>query len=193
MLQVYHRNKGRTDFDPKLLEFSEPYKLDKVTKIHLPVYDQNRKWSLAMAPFGIKRISVKNERYFVKTKYRRVIDQINQLVPAVAKHLFDNREKYGITKTEEELQTLLKKDSFQCRTFYDRVFYDGDTRKPIDLKALNERGTSFKIMVSVKPTIYIADDGNIFIDLELMRATIYPNASKMEKQPEPVAAAVATN
>lgn len=179
MLQIHVRGKGRSDFNQSELGFSEPEKLNKGEgwKINLP-YGTDKIWSISLPPFDTKCIAKKDNRYYVRTKYRRIINLINQLVDPVAKYLHEHRTELGITKSLSELQTTLTRDIFVGRTLHTNVFYDRE-QLPVELDQLNP-GISVK--VSVKPVLYVRKNEDPYIDFEITRAIVASITKQIKKQ-----------
>lgn len=172
MLQSYVRGKGYVPYDQTQLSFVDEVKLTNAEGWKINVnYENTKSWSLCLPKFDTARVGMKENRYFLRTKYFRVLECINQLVDPVAHHIFTNRERLGVTKTEEEIKTMLTKDLFVARTLHCNVFMDADTHKQMDLTTLKSR---FRVKCYVKPVVYIRND-QIYIDLEIARATIFTN------------------
>jgi hypothetical protein len=176
--QVYVRGKGYVNYDPTQLSFADEIKLTNAEgwKINLH-YENINVWSLALPKFDTGFVSVKNNRYLLRTKYHRVIDCVNQLVEPVVQYICKNREKLGVTKTEEELRTMLTKTLFVSRTLHPNVFIDKETHQQVDLETLKSH---FRVKCYAKPVLYIRDS-DIYIDFETTRATIMKNTSNKKE------------
>lgn len=169
MLQIHVRGKGRGEFNPAELRFSEAEKLNKGKgwKINLH-HGSDKIWSICLPPFDTKYISKKNDRYFIRTKYRRVVDLINKLADPIAKYLNSHREELGVTKSLSELQTALKRDIFVCHTLHKNVFYNRE-RQPVKL---DELAPGINVKVSVKPVVYVRENEDPYVDFEITRAVV---------------------
>jgi hypothetical protein len=178
MLQVYVRGKGRCDFNPTELGFSEAEKLNKGNgwRVNL-LYGPDKIWSICLPPFNTKSISKRGNRYFIRTKYRRVVDLINELVDPVAKYLDTHREELGVTKSLSELQTALKRDIFIGRTLHTSVFYNRE-KQPVELDELTP---GINVKVSVKPVVYIRENKDPYVDFEITRAIVTNKSERSEK------------
>lgn len=181
MLQAYVRGTGRVAYESTKLSFSDETKLTNADgwKLNL-CYDNNKSWSLSLPKFDTARVSVKDKRYFLRTKYSRVLDSINELAGPVAQYIYANRERLGVTKSEDDIKKMLIKDLFVARTLHSNVFVDINTNKPMDLNTLKSR---FRVKVYVKPVVYIRGE-EIYIDLEIARATISTDLTKKSKNNE---------
>lgn len=168
MLQAYLRGKGCVQFDPSQISFLEPIQLTNTqgAKVGLE-YESNRNWSLAMPKFNTKQIAMKNNRYFLRTKYRAVTEKANEIIPIIAEYVYLNGEKYGITQTKEEICQMLMKESFIARTLHSNVFIDFHTDKPLDVTQVQG---PFQVKAYVKPVLYICQ--NMYVDFEITWAKV---------------------
>lgn len=180
-MQAYIRGKGRLPYDVTQLSFCDEMKLTNAEGWKLDLsYESNKSWSISLPKFETSRVSKKDNRFFLRTKFVRVVDSINMLVEPVAQYIYTNRERLGVTKTEEELKIILKKDLFVARTLHSNAFVDISTNKPIDLSTLKSR---FRVKTYVKPVVYIRGE-TVYIDLEIARATISTDLTKKSEKPE---------
>jgi hypothetical protein len=178
MFRTYIRGKGRVPFDPSLLTFLDATKLTNTDGWKLNTcYDDNKSWSLSLPQFETNHVATKNKRYFLRTKYSRVINAVNILIEPIANYIHTHREELGVTKSEEEIKVMLTKDSFVARTLHSNVFVDTNTNKEIDLDTLKSR---FRVKLYVRPVVYIRDQ-EIYIDFEITRATIFTDLTKKIK------------
>jgi hypothetical protein len=168
---IYVRGKGTVPYDPSQLSFVDEVKLTNSEgwKLNLQ-YENTKSWSVPLPKFDTNQVSVKDGRYFLRTKYNRVLDRVNQLAAPIAKHIYQNREKLGVTISEKEIETMLMKDLFVARTLHPNVFVDGETGKQMDLSTLKSR---FKVKCYVRPVVYIRDNNHLYIDLETVRACLF--------------------
>ncbi|CAN5626321.1 hypothetical protein BH23THE1_BH23THE1_33140 [soil metagenome] len=176
--QVYIRGKGRVPYDPTQLSFCDEVKLTNAdgSKISL-CYEKEKTWSFGLPKFDTNNVSVKDKRYFLRTKFFRVVDAVNQLTGPIAQYIHANGEKFKVSKSEEEIKKMLMKDLFVARTLHTNVFIDITTGKPMDLSTLKSR---FRTKVYVKPVVYIRND-DIYIDFEIVRATISTDLTNRQK------------
>lgn len=187
-LQVYVRGKGYVAYDPAKLFFIDEIKLTNAEGWKLnPQYDNTKSWSLCLPKFDTTHVGIKDNRYFLRTKYVRVIECLNQLTSPVANYIYTNREKFGVIQEECDIKTMLIKDLFVGRTLHSNVFMDADTGKQIDLSSLKSH---FRVKCYVKPVIYIkhkVEDGKvakntqIYMDFEIARATVFTNIINKEE------------
>lgn len=178
-MQAYIKEKKEyVSFDLSQLSFVDEVKLTNTEGWKINVnYDNNKTWSLCIPKFDTNRISVKDNRYFLRTKYFRALDCVNSLVPTVASYIYKNREKFGITQSEEEISNTLKKDLFVARTLHANAFYDSETGRYIDLNTITSR---VRVKTYVKPVLYIQSPSKYYIDYEIIRTTVFKNIMNNE-------------
>lgn len=179
MLHISIRGKGNVPCDLTQLSFCEGVKLTNTDgwKINIQ-YNDNKSYSLSIPKFDTDRVAVKGQRYLIRTRYSRVLKAINQLAKPVAHYVYENREKLGITKSEEEIENMLIKDIFVARTLHSNVFIDSSTNKAIELESIKSR---FRVRCYVKPVIYIQGE-KVYIDLEIVRSLISTDLSDNNRQ-----------
>jgi hypothetical protein len=176
-MQAYIKDKGYVPFQTSQLSFVDEVRLTNTEgwKINLN-YEDSKTWSLCIPKFDTTRVAVKDNRYFLRTKYFRALDCVNSLASTAANYIYKNRERFGVTYSEEEITNMLKKDLFVARTLHANAFYDSETGKNIDLDTVTSR---FRVKCYIKPVVYVFPQ-KCYIDLEVSRATIFRMIEKKE-------------